>query len=34
VLLTPLITHAEVNRPADWAEVWKLVSFWTAVLDE
>jgi dienelactone hydrolase len=34
VLLTPLITHAEVNRPADWNEVWKLVSFWTAVLDE
>jgi dienelactone hydrolase len=33
VLLTPLITHAEVNQPADWGEVWKLVSFWTAVLD-
>jgi dienelactone hydrolase len=33
VLLTPLITHAEVNRPANWGEVWKLVSFWTAVLD-
>jgi dienelactone hydrolase len=34
VLLTPLITHAEVNRPADWGEVWKLISFWTAVLDD
>ena len=34
VLLTPLITHAEVNRPADWGEIWKLVSFWTDVLDE
>jgi dienelactone hydrolase len=33
-LLTPLITHAEVNNPADWGEIWKLVSFWTAVLDE
>jgi len=34
VLLTPLITHAEVNRPADWGEIWKLVSFWTDVLDD
>jgi dienelactone hydrolase len=34
VLLTPLITHAEVNKPADWGEVWKLVSFWAAVLGE
>ncbi|MGH9313828.1 MAG: alpha/beta hydrolase [Vicinamibacterales bacterium] len=34
VLLTPLITHAEVNRPADWGEIWRLVSFWTAILDE
>jgi dienelactone hydrolase len=34
VLLTPLITHAEVNNPTDWGEIWKLVSFWTAVLDE
>jgi dienelactone hydrolase len=34
VLLTPLITHAEVNRPSDWREIWKLVSFWTAILDE
>ncbi len=34
VLLTPLITHAEVNRPSDWGEIWKLVSFWTDVLDE
>jgi dienelactone hydrolase len=34
VLLTPLITHAEVDRPSDVVEIWKLVSFWTEVLTE
>jgi dienelactone hydrolase len=34
VLLTPLITHAEVDRSTDLVAIWKLVSFWTAVLDE
>ena len=34
LLLSPLITHAEVDRPASVREIWKLVSFWTRVLDE
>lgn len=34
LLRTPLITHAQVDRPADVAEIWKLISFWTDVLDE
>jgi hypothetical protein len=34
VLLTPLITHAEVDRPRDLVEIWKLVSFWAQVLSE
>jgi pimeloyl-ACP methyl ester carboxylesterase len=34
LLLTPLITHAEVDRPSDLPAIWKLVSFWRAVLDE
>ena len=34
VLLTPLITHAEVDRPRDLIEIWKLVSFWAGVLSE
>jgi predicted esterase len=34
LLLTPLITHAEVDRPADVREIWKLISFWSGVLDE
>jgi acetyl esterase/lipase len=34
VLLTPLITHAEVDRPSDVVEIWKLVSFWADVLTE
>jgi predicted esterase len=32
VLLSSLITHAEVNRAATTAEAWKLVSFWGSVL--
>jgi dienelactone hydrolase len=32
VLLSGLITHAEVNRGAAASELWKLVSFWADVL--
>jgi dienelactone hydrolase len=34
VLLTPLITHAEVDRRSDIGDIWRLIAFWTAVLDE
>ena len=34
VLLSGLITHAEVNRGATAADVWKLVSFWADVLKQ
>ncbi|HXH05719.1 MAG TPA: hypothetical protein VNI83_03920, partial [Vicinamibacterales bacterium] len=34
LLLTPLITHAEVRRPGDVVELWKLVDFWTDLLAE
>jgi dienelactone hydrolase len=34
LLLTPLITHAEVDRKAAAADVWRLVTFWSALLDE
>jgi fermentation-respiration switch protein FrsA (DUF1100 family) len=34
VLLTPLITHAEVDRGASTSEVWRLIHFWTRLLDE
>jgi dienelactone hydrolase len=34
LLLTPLITHAEVEPPRDVGAIWELVSFWTDVLDE
>ena len=33
-LVTPLITHAEVDRPPTVAEVWTLVRFWGRLLDE
>ena len=33
-LLTPLITHAEVNRRARLSDFWELVSFWRAVLED
>jgi dienelactone hydrolase len=33
-LLTPLITHAEVDRPSDVVAIWRLVSFWADVLTE
>ena len=32
LLLTPLITHAEVDRAAAASDVWNLVSFWAEVL--
>jgi acetyl esterase/lipase len=32
VLLSGLITHAEVNKAAAASEMWKLVSFWADVL--
>jgi dienelactone hydrolase len=31
LLVTPLITHAEVDRPATAREVWNLMRFWYAV---
>jgi predicted esterase len=34
LLLSGLITHAEVDRTAEAAETWKLVSFWADVLDK
>lgn len=34
LLVTPLITHAEVRPSTDVTEVWKLVSFWRDLLEE
>jgi len=34
VLLTPLITHAEVDRGSTAAAIWRLIDFWTDVMDE
>jgi dienelactone hydrolase len=34
VLLTPLITHAEVDRGSTVAALWRLIHFWAAVLEE
>lgn len=34
VLLTPLITHAEVDRGSTVAAMWRLVDFWSGVLSE
>ena len=34
VLLTPLITHAEVDRTSSAAAVWRLIHFWSKMLDE
>lgn len=34
LLLTPLITHAEVDRWSDIRDIWRLIAFWTDVLDE
>ena len=33
-LLTPLITHAEVDRASSTTAVWRLIDFWTRLLDE
>lgn len=33
-LLSGLITHAEVNRTATSTEVWRLASFWRAIMSE
>ena len=33
-LTTPLITHAEVDRPPSIGEMWRLVRFWGNLLDE
>lgn len=33
-LSTPLITHAEVDRSASALDVWRLISFWTHLIDE
>jgi dienelactone hydrolase len=34
VLLTPLITHAEVDRARTFREIWRLIDFWSDVLSE
>jgi dienelactone hydrolase len=34
VLLTPLITHAEVDRVSTIGEIWRLIDFWASVLNE
>jgi dienelactone hydrolase len=34
VLLTPLITHAEVDRARTIREIWRLIDFWSDVLSE
>ena len=32
LLLSNLITHAEVNRSASASDAWKLISFWASLL--
>jgi len=34
VLLTPLITHAEVDRSSTATAIWRLIDFWARVLRE
>lgn len=34
VLLTPLITHAEVDRASTMSAVWRLIDFWSKLLHE
>ena len=34
VLLTPLITHAEVDKASTFAAVWRLIHFWSQLLNE
>lgn len=33
-LATPLVTHAEVDRSASVADVWRVIHFWADLLDE
>jgi alpha-beta hydrolase superfamily lysophospholipase len=34
VLLTPLIVHAEVERPPGPMDLWRLIAFWKGLLEE
>jgi len=34
LLLTPLITHAEVDKSSTAAPVWRLIHFWSKMLNE
>jgi predicted esterase len=34
VLLTPLITHAEVDKASTLTAVWRLIHFWSQLLNE
>jgi dipeptidyl aminopeptidase/acylaminoacyl peptidase len=34
VLLSPLITHAEVDRASTLPSLWRLIHFWSDLLDE
>ena len=34
LLLTPLITHAEVDNASTFAAVWRLIHFWSQLLNE
>jgi dienelactone hydrolase len=34
LLVTPLITHAEVDQASDFKDVWRLIGFWSGVLAE
>jgi len=34
LLETPLITHAEVDRSSTAGDIWRLIHFWTKLLDE
>jgi dienelactone hydrolase len=34
VLITPLLTHAEVQVPADVREIWRVIAWWAGVLGE
>jgi hypothetical protein len=33
-LATPLITHAEVDRSSTARAIWRLIDFWSDLLDE
>jgi fermentation-respiration switch protein FrsA (DUF1100 family) len=33
LLITPLITHAEVDHPPSVIEIWRLIRFWYALLN-